>query len=356
MVVKGLVTISTHATSGGVGKTVYLHTTDGLMTTTAPSSVRILGAIVKHHSNRCEVYFNPDNFNGQAANPAGSFTDDYSLTFDGTGDYATAPLNNLSAWGKSTGTYSFWVNLNITDDASKYLLAFTTGDGNFNDFIFFMYYKVSSGKYAFIARQRRTISGTTTNATTVAQKSSTYHGRPFSRVSSDFTSIQENYNSIRTSDTWTHIAVTWDKDDTYTTSGTTYNGNQIIYVNGTKVGDGTSTLPGNDEVGTSTEMNAARTADLTTMYISTISSSHAMANQIVGDIAIWSSSLNATNIAAIYNSGTPTDLSVNAGNYNQQGNLVGYWKMENNANDSTSNSNSLSLYGNAAYVNDSPSI
>jgi hypothetical protein len=103
-------------------------------------------------------------------------------------------------------------------------------------------------------------------------------------------------------------------------------------------------------------MNAARTADLTTMYISTISSSHAMANQIVGDIAIWSSSLNATNIAAIYNSGTPTDLSVNAGNYNQQGNLVGYWKMENNANDSTSNSNSLSLYGNAAYVNDSPSI
>ena len=353
MVTKGLVTISTHATSGGVGKTVYLHTTDGLMTTTAPSSVRILGAIVKHHSNRCEVYFNPDNFNGQAANPSSSFVDDYALTFDGTGDYAVASLP--TDWGKSTGTLSVWVNLNITDDSTKNLVAFTTGDGSFNDFALLQYYKVTSGKYAIICRQKRTISGVSTEHVTVAQKSSTYHGRPFTRISSDFTSIQENYNSIRTSDTWTHIAVTWDKDDTYTYSSTTYNGNQTIYVNGTKVGEGTSTMPGSSSIGTSNSMNQARVNNLTNVYLGTLSPSHGMANMIMDDLAIWSSALDDNNITAIYNSGTPSDLTINAGNYDQQGNLVGYWKMESNTNDSSSNSNSLSLYADTTYVNDSPS-
>ena len=352
MVVKGVVVMSGHSGSAGNGKTIYLSETDGTVTTSAPSSVRILGSIISHNSSRCEIYFNPDNFNGQAANPAASFTDDYSLTFDGTGDYATASIP--TDWGKSTGTYSLWINLNITDDASKYNLCFTTGDGSFNDFIIFMYFKSTTNKYAFLARQRRTISGTTTDFNTVAQQSSTYHGRPLQRTSAAFNSIQQNYNSIRTSDTWTHIAVTWDKDDTYTYNGTTYNGNQILYVNGVKVGDGTGTFPSNNNIGTSTEMDTARTTNLTTMYVSTLSASHGMANQIVGDIAIWSTSLNAANIAAIYNSGTPTDLTTAAGNYNQQGNLVGYWKMENNANDSSSNSNNLTLYGDTTYSSSTP--
>jgi hypothetical protein len=80
-----------------------------------------------------------------------------------------------------------------------------------------------------------------------------------------------------------------------------------------------------------------------------------MANMIMDDFAIWSSTLDDNNITAIYNSGAPSDLTINAGNYDQQGNLVGYWKMESNTNDSSSNSNSLSLYADTTYVNDTPS-
>jgi len=102
-------------------------------------------------------------------------------------------------------------------------------------------------------------------------------------------------------------------------------------------------------------MNQARVNNLTNVYLGTLSPSHGMANMIMDDLAIWSSALDDNNITAIYNSGTPSDLTINAGNYDQQGNLVGYWKMESNTNDSSSNSNSLSLYADTTYVNDSPS-
>jgi hypothetical protein len=190
---------------------------------------------------------------------------------------------------------------------------------------------------------------------TVAQQSSTYHGRPFQRTTGSFNSIQQNYESIRTSDTWTHIAVTWDADATYNYNSVNYEGNQTIYVNGTKVGDGTSTMPGHNGIGTNNEMDYDRSNDLTKVYLGTLSPSHGMANMIMNDLAIWSSALNDNNITAIYNNGTPIDLTTASGNYNQQSNLVGYWKMENNTNDSSSNSNSLSLYADTTYVNDTPS-
>ena len=101
-------------------------------------------------------------------------------------------------------------------------------------------------------------------------------------------------------------------------------------------------------------MSQARVNNLTNVYLGTLSPSHGMANMIMNDLAIWSSALDAANITAIYNSGTPTDLTTGAGNYDEQGNLVGYWKMEDNANDSSSNSNSLSLYADTTYVSDTP--
>jgi hypothetical protein len=114
-------------------------------------------------------------------------------------------------------------------------------------------------------------------------------------------------------------------------------------------------MPGHNGIGTNNEMDYDRSNDLTKVYLGTLSPSHGMANMIMNDLAIWSSALNDNNITAIYNNGTPIDLTTASGNYNQQSNLVGYWKMENNTNDSSSNSNSLSLYADTTYVNDTPS-
>jgi hypothetical protein len=47
----------------------------------------------------------------------------------------------------------------------------------------------------------------------------------------------------------------------------------------------------------------------------------------IDDVAIWDVVLNATNVTAIYNSGQPFNLASDSGNYNQSGNLVGYWLM-----------------------------
>jgi hypothetical protein len=344
LLVNGSVFLDHHAGTGD-GQTLYLSTTDGQLTSTKPTGsnqVRIVGTVIKHYANRCEVLFDPTNFDGQATNPTASFADIYSISFDGTNDYAVADLP--SNWGKNEGTISFWVNLNITDDVSKYLISCTTGDGTFNDFIIINYFKVSSSRYALVARQRRTVSGTTIEHVTVAQQSTAYHGRPLQRTASSFNSIQQNYNSIRTSDTWTHIAVTWDADASYNYNGVGYEGNQTLYVNGAKVGEGTGTLPSHNGLGTNNEMDYEREADLTKIYLQTLSPSHGIAELLMDDLAIWNTPLTDNNITAIYNNGTPTNLLTDLGNYDQSGNLAGYWKFENNDNDSKG-TNNLNRYG-----------
>ena len=67
------------------------------------------------------------------------------------------------------------------------------------------------------------------------------------------------------------------------------------------------------------------------------------------EVGIWNAILNDSNVAAIYNLGVPgLNLAASSGGYTQQGNLVGYWKMNEgagNADDTTSNNNNGTLTG-----------
>ena len=47
----------------------------------------------------------------------------------------------------------------------------------------------------------------------------------------------------------------------------------------------------------------------------------------VNDLAIFDTVLDADAVAAMYNSGDPTDLRVNSGDYDNSSNLTGYWWM-----------------------------
>ena len=47
----------------------------------------------------------------------------------------------------------------------------------------------------------------------------------------------------------------------------------------------------------------------------------------IDEVAIWDVALDADAITAIYNSGTPTNLSSDSGNYDNSSNLQGYWRM-----------------------------
>ena len=48
----------------------------------------------------------------------------------------------------------------------------------------------------------------------------------------------------------------------------------------------------------------------------------------IDEVAIWNVELDADAITAIYNSGVPIDLASDSGNYDNSGDLVGYWRFE----------------------------
>ena len=54
----------------------------------------------------------------------------------------------------------------------------------------------------------------------------------------------------------------------------------------------------------------------------------------IDEVAYWNTELDANAISALYNSGTPLSASSNSGNYDNSGNLVMYYKFEENLNDS----------------------
>jgi len=65
----------------------------------------------------------------------------------------------------------------------------------------------------------------------------------------------------------------------------------------------------------------------------------------LNNMAVFSSALNATNISAIYNSGSPIDLSTDSGNYNQSANLIAWWRFNEGTGTSYADSSTNSFTG-----------
>ena len=62
-------------------------------------------------------------------------------------------------------------------------------------------------------------------------------------------------------------------------------------------------------------------------------------NGQIDDVAFWSEVLTASEVTALYNSGTPLDASSNSGNYTSSSGLVAYYKFEQNINSETGSHN-----------------
>ena len=71
---------------------------------------------------------------------------------------------------------------------------------------------------------------------------------------------------------------------------------------------------------------------------------------LLDDVAVFNAALDADAVTAVYNNGTPFDLTANKGDYDNSGDLVGYWLFEEGTGttvaDSSTNSNNGGL-GNA---------
>ena len=81
----------------------------------------------------------------------------------------------------------------------------------------------------------------------------------------------------------------------------------------------------------------------------------------IDEFAIWvGDALTSTDASNIYNSGAPTDLTSNSGDYTSSSNLIGYWKFDETSGttiaDSSTNSNDLTLVNSPTFdPGDAPS-
>ena len=101
---------------------------------------------------------------------------------------------------------------------------------------------------------------------------------------------------------WTHIVLTSDRD-----------GKVIGYVNG--VADSA------DKNGNATNLTTTANTVIGKYAGSTYS------DYQIDEVAIWNSALSADAVTALYNNGSPTELTSAKGNYTAQANLKAWWRM-----------------------------
>ena len=145
-------------------------------------------------------------------------------------------------------------------------------------------------------------------------------------------STSDDLRSSVTDDTWHHFVLTSD-------AGASSRTNKL-YVNGSELSYNTNTSNGND-------FSGINLGDLA-LGSSTFNLGSDSFHQVEYDeISMYNSALSSSEVSAIYNSGVPADESSRSG-------LVGYWRLEDNGDDSSSNSNNLTVTG-ATFTTDVPS-
>jgi len=192
----------------------------------------------------------------------------YSLDFDGANDYID--FNNVLNLSTDF-TISMWVKLSSAGEgiANQDLMSKYEDDENF------WYIRTQGdGKFQFQANDG----------------GSSVMGRV--------------YSTALTADVWNHCVVTGDR--------TTTSGGLKLYVNN-------SVESGNSSA---TEIN-----NNGRLYIARHNDAYGISK--ITDVAIWNAVLDADNVEAIYNSGKPTNLTFDSGNYNNSSALRAYYKMGN---------------------------
>tara|TARA_R110002167_G_scaffold292257_1_gene496928 strand:- start:292 stop:1053 length:762 start_codon:yes stop_codon:yes gene_type:complete len=136
--------------------------------------------------------------------------------------------------------------------------------------------------------------------------------------------------------TWIHLCVTADRD-----------GNGAIYVNGVTTNYGKSA--------TALGREGDNLDNSGKWYVGKLGSNYVTGN--IDEVAIWNVPLDSDAVNAVYNSGTPFDLTSDRGNYDNSSSLQGYWRMDDGSGlrvtDSVG-SNDGTLTNDAAFSTDTP--
>ena len=193
------------------------------------------------------------------ANEAVSFTNAYSVDFDGTNDYMSVPDADAFSLGDGLGTdsafsISAWFN---ADSIGTFHIA--TKDLTY-----------SNREWAF-----RTVS-------------SKLH---FFAFGTGGGYIGRNYSTTLSTGQWYHAVVTYDASKA--SSGLK------LYLNGTRVDDG-DYASGTYGAGRNTS---------TLVRVGSQEGGNSYSNGKIDEVSVFSSELSASNVTSIYNSGVPSDIS-----------------------------------------------
>ena len=232
------------------------------------------------------------------------FTNSYSMHFGGTDEYINIAGGSVDI-GK-TGTVSMWVKF----DGSGDILHQTLGDESYG-----------SGGYHFYP----------VSASGISQG-----------MYVNFRTESEHWNDTTTKGHMTDLAggSEWQQWG-YTRANDTV----ILYINGVSMG--TKTL-GDDPDGILIDTIGAGMHN---------GSPYQEWEGYIDEVAAWNVALDADAVLKIYNSGTPIDLTINDGNYDNSSNLQAYWRFEQgtgNAIDSTGNGHTGTLTNSPTFSSTTP--
>mgnify|MGYP003125900201 FL=1 len=241
----------------------------------------------------------------------GGYTNDWSISFDGTNDFLASPANYYATF-RDSFAISMWFKTPSAGAGTTYLVGLDQ-DSESDETYFFISYDEANN-------------------------------RIHTRFQSAGYAVQ-NYTATDGigDDAWVHLVYTVNK------IGPEENAVFDLYINGTA--DTTTeagTMRGDRQssfIDTDTDLNLA-------LYGSSYG------DVDIHDFAIFSSYLDAANAAAIYNSGTSINLSEDDGDYDNSSNLVVYYKMDEGTATTAADSagsNNGSLRNGAAWAETKPS-
>ena len=222
----------------------------------------------------------------------------YSLTFEGSDDYLDTG-DTFSTTFAGDFSISMWVKPDDGQAPTKYL--FGSANSGVNDSV--RAFLVPSGKIGFVLEA---------------------HDSTATRVDTDAAAFT---NGVQTS--WTHLGFVANITGTGTTDTTLH-----VYVNGVEVA---TTYASQDVTGAEhSQWESDQNLAIGDYNNNGTTGTNSFEGKI-DNVALWSVVLDANNVAAIYNSGRPTNLNINSGNYNQAFLLQAYYKMGNGSFDNKAN-------------------
>jgi len=187
--------------------------------------------------------------------PVTPFVNEYSMSFDGVDEYAKGSSTFSELDGQTKATWSYWVKPTL---GSTMVLSRVSNSTSTSDFVY-MHFITSTGQlYASI--------GDTTRYSTAA-------------------------SNLLSNNTWSHVLICY--------NGTLANGSKTkIFINGV---DSTSldTTTATSLVSANYPLSVGRRDQTPTYYY----------NGFMDEVALWVGSDERANVADIYNSGVPSDLS-----------------------------------------------